>query len=615
MILMPDLTSFYRSVSYYNQSNQMHPEPQFFSSSPHHYPAQAPPPLIPSPKSAKVAAVFECVLCQISCSDNRALEAHFEGSKHKKKMTNSAKPTGSFQCTLCQVTCVAQEQLKAHEAGKAHLKMLQRRRDATSNTFTFSEDGSPKVNVLASPKMSFVRSGFLDSVAEGAVAIEDKDEMVVDASSNASHMLTKQATKNEQHDRAQLIRCDLCECKFYENLLDQHLASKGHLQAMHQKYPESSAQPTDDIDDDTMSIASEQSIFENDTLCGSSNQKLLKFQDQSGEFNRFLPKFSVPVGYSPITEKMTKPFAKPTATFKVPEAVPSTSISGKIGHCFMQDATIIRKPTPTNHEVSGNIPEQEQKDFKITSVNVTDGHSNEPMSSAARPQPVQNAPQHVGEQVREPSQSQVQVVNAIDSNLFNQSFTRVFTEMRALARTVVQTTVPDKTCILSASDMFLLKQLQTIMASNEEIKILMEIVENVERSLLLAIHDLRINRNTLEIVDKSEIAPEFAESYDSLYLELRRVSSLGLNLILKEAEDFQFVLVLKYKPNTELFSKLTAKLNSILASTYPDDDYTVLGMQESQSITTFPIKFLRTFEIRLTCPAFDRSIPFNLPIG
>uniref|UniRef100_A0A0A9X0Z3 Zinc finger protein 346 n=2 Tax=Lygus hesperus TaxID=30085 RepID=A0A0A9X0Z3_LYGHE len=88
--------------------------------------------------SKKDRAVMYCDVCEVTCTGDKAYEAHMSGSKHAKKMKDnktvvklSNEPfiyedpyTNTFECTLCQVTLNAKNQIAAHVSGIKHKNRL-----------------------------------------------------------------------------------------------------------------------------------------------------------------------------------------------------------------------------------------------------------------------------------------------------------------------------------------------------------------------------------------------------------------------------------------------------------------------------------------------------------
>ena len=62
-----------------------------------------------------------CEICQITCTDGTALQAHLDGEKHKRKSekagSEEANPE-SLTCDVCEITCNHADALQLHLQGK-----------------------------------------------------------------------------------------------------------------------------------------------------------------------------------------------------------------------------------------------------------------------------------------------------------------------------------------------------------------------------------------------------------------------------------------------------------------------------------------------------------------
>ncbi|GJS62372.1 zinc finger, C2H2-like protein [Tanacetum coccineum] len=90
----------------------------------------------PQPLSSNV---FQCELCNISCTSNELLNFHISGKKHQKKLKDSVQVPDPIEgptifshevkhasCEICGITCDTYEVLKTHLSGRKHLKNLEK---------------------------------------------------------------------------------------------------------------------------------------------------------------------------------------------------------------------------------------------------------------------------------------------------------------------------------------------------------------------------------------------------------------------------------------------------------------------------------------------------------
>lgn len=81
----------------------------------------------PISKTSNPTRMYYCETCRIACGGHTSYQAHLNGTKHKKKETNSSQNQSNnqktFRCELCDITCTSSDAYQAHIDGSKHDKV------------------------------------------------------------------------------------------------------------------------------------------------------------------------------------------------------------------------------------------------------------------------------------------------------------------------------------------------------------------------------------------------------------------------------------------------------------------------------------------------------------
>ncbi|XP_039758213.1 zinc finger RNA-binding protein isoform X3 [Pararge aegeria] len=199
----------------------------------------------PQPKAQQL---HYCDVCRISCAGPQTYKEHLEGQKHKKKEAAvkvaaagggaGARACGAsaLRCELCDVTCTGADAYAAHVRGIKHQKvvklhtMLGKPIPSTEPT----KLTPAKKTVAGAPKVSFVASGGLSTVASSVARPADKedDKAADDDDAEPEVQPVGQDYIEEirgDDGKALSFNCKLCDCKFNDpNAKEMHMKGRRH---------------------------------------------------------------------------------------------------------------------------------------------------------------------------------------------------------------------------------------------------------------------------------------------------------------------------------------------------------------------------------------------------
>ncbi|XP_060804389.1 zinc finger RNA-binding protein isoform X2 [Amyelois transitella] len=199
----------------------------------------------PPPKAQQL---HYCDVCRISCAGPQTYKEHLEGQKHKKKEAAvklaaagaagaaAARAAGgaALRCELCDVTCTGADAYAAHVRGIKHQKvvklhtMLGKPIPSTEPT----KLGAAKKTVAGTPKIAFVASGGLSTVAnKDAPADKDKDDDDDNDAEPEVQPVGQDYIEEIRGDdgKALSFNCKLCDCKFNDpNAKEMHMKGRRH---------------------------------------------------------------------------------------------------------------------------------------------------------------------------------------------------------------------------------------------------------------------------------------------------------------------------------------------------------------------------------------------------
>ncbi|XP_030028321.1 zinc finger RNA-binding protein isoform X3 [Manduca sexta] len=201
----------------------------------------------PPPKAQQL---HYCDVCRISCAGPQTYKEHLEGQKHKKKEaavklaaagSGGRGAGGALRCELCDVTCTGADAYAAHVRGIKHQKvvklhtMLGKPIPSTEPT----KLGAAKKTVAGTPKIAFVASGGLSTVA-GTSTNEnkpagDKDKEGDDKDDDETEPEVQPVGQDYIEEirgddgKALSFNCKLCDCKFNDpNAKEMHMKGRRH---------------------------------------------------------------------------------------------------------------------------------------------------------------------------------------------------------------------------------------------------------------------------------------------------------------------------------------------------------------------------------------------------
>ncbi|XP_015517017.2 zinc finger RNA-binding protein isoform X6 [Neodiprion lecontei] len=218
-------------------------------------------------QTPKPQQLHYCDVCKISCAGPQTYREHLEGQKHKKKEASLKVPQqppargagNSLRCELCDVTCTGNDAYAAHIRGAKHQKVVKLHTklgkpipsaDPTvlnpKPAAVVKATVTKKAMVTATPKINFVASGNLGTVAQPPVTGEVKvEEPVADDTSEDATIDEKDIQpvgqeyieENKSEDGKIIsFNCKLCECRFNDpNAKDMHMKGRRHRFAYKKK--------------------------------------------------------------------------------------------------------------------------------------------------------------------------------------------------------------------------------------------------------------------------------------------------------------------------------------------------------------------------------------------
>ncbi|XP_046473260.1 zinc finger RNA-binding protein isoform X2 [Neodiprion pinetum] len=218
-------------------------------------------------QTPKPQQLHYCDVCKISCAGPQTYREHLEGQKHKKKEASLKVPQqppargagNSLRCELCDVTCTGNDAYAAHIRGAKHQKVVKLHTklgkpipsaDPTvlnpKPAAVVKATVTKKATVTATPKINFVASGNLGTVAQPPVTGEVKvEEPVADDTSEDATIDEKDIQpvgqeyieENKSEDGKIIsFNCKLCECRFNDpNAKDMHMKGRRHRFAYKKK--------------------------------------------------------------------------------------------------------------------------------------------------------------------------------------------------------------------------------------------------------------------------------------------------------------------------------------------------------------------------------------------
>ncbi|XP_053611909.1 zinc finger RNA-binding protein isoform X3 [Plodia interpunctella] len=198
----------------------------------------------PPPKAQQL---HYCDVCRISCAGPQTYKEHLEGQKHKKKeaavklaaagacaAATRAAGSAALRCELCDVTCTGADAYAAHVRGIKHQKvvklhtMLGKPIPSTEPT----KIGGAKKTVAGAPKIAFVASGGLSTVANKDAPADSAKEEDDDAEPEPEVQPVGQDYIEEirgDDGKALSFNCKLCDCKFNDpNAKEMHMKGRRH---------------------------------------------------------------------------------------------------------------------------------------------------------------------------------------------------------------------------------------------------------------------------------------------------------------------------------------------------------------------------------------------------
>ncbi|XP_075979803.1 zinc-finger protein 72D isoform X2 [Anticarsia gemmatalis] len=207
----------------------------------------------PPPKAQQL---HYCDVCRISCAGPQTYKEHLEGQKHKKKeaavklaaagaVLAAARGAGggALRCELCDVTCTGADAYAAHVRGIKHQKvvklhtMLGKPIPSTEPT----KIGQAKKTVAGTPKIAFVASGGLSTVASSSTKDQkqlqgEKDKEGDDKDDEGEAEPEVQPVGQDYIEeirgddgKALSFNCKLCDCKFNDpNAKEMHMKGRRH---------------------------------------------------------------------------------------------------------------------------------------------------------------------------------------------------------------------------------------------------------------------------------------------------------------------------------------------------------------------------------------------------
>ncbi|XP_013169879.1 PREDICTED: zinc finger RNA-binding protein isoform X3 [Papilio xuthus] len=213
----------------------------------------------PPPKAQQL---HYCDVCRISCAGPQTYKEHLEGQKHKKKeaavkMFSSGGGAGgaggaggggagagvgrgaggALRCELCDVTCTGADAFAAHVRGIKHQKVL-KLHTMLGKPIPPAEPAkihTAKKTVAGTPKIAFVASGELSSVASGeaeggACADKDGDDEEGEPEPEVQPVGQDYIEEIRGDDgKALSFNCKLCDCKFNDpNAKEMHMKGRRH---------------------------------------------------------------------------------------------------------------------------------------------------------------------------------------------------------------------------------------------------------------------------------------------------------------------------------------------------------------------------------------------------
>ncbi|XP_012257054.2 zinc finger RNA-binding protein isoform X2 [Athalia rosae] len=219
-------------------------------------------------QTPKPQQLHYCDVCKISCAGPQTYREHLEGQKHKKKEASLKVPQqppargagNSLRCELCDVTCTGNDAYAAHIRGAKHQKVVKLHTklgkpipsaDPTvlnpKPAAVAKATVTKKATVTATPKINFVASGNLGTVAQPPVTgaeVKQEEPVADDASEEAAidekdiQPVGQEYIEENKSEDGKIIsfNCKLCECRFNDpNAKDMHMKGRRHRFAYKKK--------------------------------------------------------------------------------------------------------------------------------------------------------------------------------------------------------------------------------------------------------------------------------------------------------------------------------------------------------------------------------------------